>query len=158
MDVTRRDFMKQAGIAGAAAAVFGCAPEAENTVGREKSPAPPGEDRTGTHSAGVPISIAGYSVPRVEELADGRVAVDRCAATFTEGKIGDHNTGQHEAKRLKVDHVIAEIRDEQTLRHLFGADHIPVEGAHDHLGAREDGRPAGRDGHVAAALDGTGFR
>jgi 4,5-dihydroxyphthalate decarboxylase len=92
MDLTRRDFMKQAGIAGAAAAIFGCAPEAEKTVGREKSPAPPSEDRTGTHSAGVPISIAGYRVPRVEALADARVAVDRCAATFTEGKIGDLNT------------------------------------------------------------------
>lgn len=92
MDLTRRDFVKQAGIAGAAAAIFGCAPEAEKTVGKEKSPAPPSEDRIGAHSAGVPISIAGYRVPRVEALADGRVAVERCAATFTEGKIGDLNT------------------------------------------------------------------
>jgi 4,5-dihydroxyphthalate decarboxylase len=84
--------MKRAGITGAAAAIYGCAPEAEKTDGGAEAPAPSTEDRTGAHGTGLPISIAGYRVPRVEALADGRIAVQGCAGTFTEGRIGDLNT------------------------------------------------------------------
>ena len=43
-------------------------------------------------SDGLPITISAYKFPRVAALADGRVQVKGCNATFEPGAIGDMNT------------------------------------------------------------------
>ena len=85
MGPTRREFVTGAGLAVAATAITGCAPGTGESTSRSRG-------GTVARGAGLPISIAGYRVPRVEALADGDIEVDGCAATFTEGKIGDLNT------------------------------------------------------------------
>lgn len=83
---SRRDFVKTAAVAAAAgAALSACG----------QSPTPPvvdGSASTAEENHGLPLLMAGYRVPRVEALADGRVTVDGCSAAFREGKIGDLNT------------------------------------------------------------------
>ena len=83
---SRRQFVKSAAAAaGAAGALSACG----------QSSAPSGVDASASTAGannGLPLSIAGYRFPRVEALADGRVTVEGCAATFRQGKIGDLNT------------------------------------------------------------------
>ena len=83
---SRRDFVRGAAVAAGAAGVLSACGE---------SPAPSNavaHGSTAEQTGGPPISIAGYRFPRVEALADGRGPVEGCAATFSEGKIGDLNT------------------------------------------------------------------
>ena len=82
---SRRAFLKTATVAGVAGALNACG----------GAPTPPDHDASNSatgESGGLPISIAGYHVPRVEALADGRVGVEGCETSFTAGKIGDLNT------------------------------------------------------------------
>lgn len=78
-DVSRRDFLKIAALAGGAAVM-------ENVHATGASAA------RGAASNKLDITIAGYPVDHVRALADGKVEVKGCNATFQPGKIGDLNT------------------------------------------------------------------
>ena len=76
---TRRDFLKTATVAaGAAGALSACG----------GAPGPSDTETPSTEKKdGLPLSVAGYRVPRVEALAEGRVTIEGCAATFTDGDL-----------------------------------------------------------------------
>ena len=78
---SRREFLKTAALTAGAAGVLGAG-------GLSVASAKQGQKK----SAGLPITIAGYDVRRVEALADGRVQVKGCDAKFEVAGIGDMNT------------------------------------------------------------------
>ena len=81
--LSRRRFLKAGAAAGSAAILGGPSVQALAAQGSTKT----------THTSnGLDITIAGYPVDHVRALADGRVKVDGCNATFQPGKIGDLNT------------------------------------------------------------------
>lgn len=65
---SRHDFIKTATVAAGAAGALSACGQAPSEKDSETQPAY--EDR------GLPLSVAGYRVPRVEALADGRVPID----------------------------------------------------------------------------------
>jgi 4,5-dihydroxyphthalate decarboxylase len=82
-NTSRRDFIKTAAIAAGTAGVLGAS-------GLKTAAAAAMPD---TSSAkGLPITIAGYDVRRVEALVDGRVQVKGCNAKFEVAGVGDMNT------------------------------------------------------------------
>jgi len=91
MKTTRRDFLKRAGLLGAAVAVSGntttsLAAEADST---ELDPTV--KMRTGPFGEGLPITIAGYDYSRVHALVAGKVTVEGCAHRFEVTGIGPLN-------------------------------------------------------------------
>ena len=82
-ELSRREFMKVAGVAGGTALTGGTS---------LASLAAEGVARKGGASDGLDIAIAGYPVDHVRALAEGKVQVEGCNATFQQGKIGDLNT------------------------------------------------------------------
>ena len=80
-DVSRRDFLKIAALAGGAAVMGNVhATGASAAAARDAA------------SSQLDLTIAGYPVDHVRALADGKVQVKGCNATFQPGKIGDLNT------------------------------------------------------------------
>ena len=81
--VSRRAFLKAGAMAGGAAIVGGTSRAslaADHSMKSDKA------------SGALNITIAGYPVDHVRALADGKVQVKGCNATFQPGKIGDLNT------------------------------------------------------------------
>jgi 4,5-dihydroxyphthalate decarboxylase len=78
-DVSRRDFLKFAALAGGAA-----------VMGNVHATAAPAA--RGATAGKLDITIAGYAFDHVRALADGKVEVEGCNTTFQPGKIGDLNT------------------------------------------------------------------
>jgi 4,5-dihydroxyphthalate decarboxylase len=82
MNETRRDFLRFGALAGAALATG-------TALGQGKTSATAG---SGAAAGALKIRISGYPLDHVRALADGRVQVHDCDATFEPGKIGDLNT------------------------------------------------------------------
>jgi len=81
--LSRREFVKFAGAAGSAALMGGTSLA---SLAAERSTKP------GEAGGALDITIAGYPVDHVRAIADGKVQVKGCTATFQPGKIGDLNT------------------------------------------------------------------
>ena len=81
--LSRREFVKLAGAAGGATLMGGTS---------LASPASGRSTKSGEAGGAFDITIAGYPVDHVRALADGKVPVKGCNATFQPGKIGDLNT------------------------------------------------------------------
>ena len=82
MNETRRDFLRLGALAGAALATG-------TALGQGKTGETAGN---GAAAGALKIRISGYPLDHVRALADGRVQVHGCDATFEPGKIGDLNT------------------------------------------------------------------
>ena len=80
-DVSRRDFLKFAALAGGGA-----------VMGKVRATDLPAVTASGADSGKLDITIAGYPVDHVRALAEERVQVEGCNVTFRQGKIGDMNT------------------------------------------------------------------
>jgi len=80
-NTSRREFIKTAALTAGAAGVLG-AGGLTTAAAKTKTNAP----------KGLPITIAGYKLTRVEALADGRVQIKGCDAKFEAAAIGDMNT------------------------------------------------------------------
>jgi len=80
-DLSRRDFLKIAALAGGSA-VMGKVHASDSSAAAARDAA----------SGQLDITIAGYPVDHVRALADGKVQIKGCNATFQPGKIGDLNT------------------------------------------------------------------
>ena len=78
-NTSRREFIKTAAIAAGTAGVLGAGGLSVASAGQKAA------------AKGLPITIAGYKVIRVEALADKRVTVKGCNAKFEPAKIGDMN-------------------------------------------------------------------
>jgi 4,5-dihydroxyphthalate decarboxylase len=82
MGHSRRDFIKTSALAvGAAGTLAACGQQKTNS----------GEQHS-EENEGLPITLAGYPVDRVQPLIDGRVSINGCSTTFQKGSIGDLNT------------------------------------------------------------------
>lgn len=91
MVVSRRNFVKQAGLVGAAAAVSGCGSDSENTVVSEEKSDPTVKKYTGPYGEGLPITMAGYDYSRARALVEGKVGIEGCAHRFEVTGIGPLN-------------------------------------------------------------------
>jgi len=83
---SRRDFIKTAALSVGAAGTLAACGNAGTTTEDVA------DESVATKGEGLPITVAGYPVDRVQPLIDGRVPIDGCAVTFQKGSIGDLNT------------------------------------------------------------------
>jgi len=83
MNKSRREFFRLGGLAGSTIMLGGA------SLTQLASAEPTKRNKP---SGALDITIAGYSLDHVRALADGRVQVEGCNATFEPGKIGDLNT------------------------------------------------------------------
>jgi len=91
MNSNRRRFIRDAGLAGVAAATTASL-VSQAAVASEKSHADPAVKKVGgPYGEGMPITTAGYDYDRVAALADGNVNIDGCATTFEVTSIGPLN-------------------------------------------------------------------
>lgn len=102
MKSNRRRFLRDAGLAGIAAA------SASAISSPVMSAVTPHPDPTvkkvgGPYGEGLPITVAGYDYNRVAALADGRVTIDGCATTYEVTGIGPMNI--HALAGPKTRHV-----------------------------------------------------
>jgi 4,5-dihydroxyphthalate decarboxylase len=79
---SRRDFIKTSALAVGAAGTLSACGQPKTNMG----------DQHSEENKGLPITLAGYPVDRVQPLIDGRVSIDGCSTTFEKGSIGDLNT------------------------------------------------------------------
>ena len=100
MKKSRRNFLKQAGVAGLAASVIGplaaCANQEENkkaaSITNDKSKDDPTVKKyTGPFGEGLAITMAGYDYSRVHALVEGKVTVEGCETNFEVTGIGPLN-------------------------------------------------------------------
>lgn len=98
MKNSRRNFLKQAGIAGLTATAIGplaaCSNVDEKTKiasANPKSTDPTVYKVTGPHGEGLPITMAGYEYNRIKGLIDGSVNIKGCSTTFESTSIGPLN-------------------------------------------------------------------
>ena len=85
VSASRREFITQAAAAGAAGALAACGSGAPKPDSES-----PGLAGTGTD--GLPLTVAGYPLDRVQALIDGRVEIEGCSLSFQKGGIGELNT------------------------------------------------------------------
>lgn len=108
MSNSRRSFIKNAGLAGLAAATV---PIACTTAETEEIKAPVVEDEkpidptvkyeTGPIGEGTPILMAGYDYSRVKPLIDGKVLVEGCSFNYQVSGIGDLNNHAITGEKLR---------------------------------------------------------
>ena len=80
-ELSRRDFIKVAGLAGAATSLM-----VSGGVGAKESSMSKGSAKR------LPLKVTGYNFDRLAALAQGKVEIEGCDTQFTLGKIGDMNT------------------------------------------------------------------
>lgn len=102
MKSTRRRFIRDTGLTGAAAMTAGLLP-ASAMASEGKHPDPTVKKVGGPFGEGLPITVAGYDYNRVAALADGRVTIDGCAVTYEVTGIGPMNI--HALASPKTRHV-----------------------------------------------------
>jgi len=88
---SRRDFIKRAGLIGAAVAVSGNTTATLAAEAGKEDLDPTVKKRTGPFGEGLPITIAGYDYSRVHALVAGKVTVEGCAHRFEVTGIGPLN-------------------------------------------------------------------
>ena len=98
----RRQFLKNTGLAGIAAASAG-AISGSALAADTSHPDPTVKKVGGPFGEGLPITVAGYDYNRVAALADGRVTIDGCATTYEVSGIGPMNI--HALGSPKTRHV-----------------------------------------------------
>jgi len=97
MKNSRRNFLKQAGVAGIAASAIGylaaCSNQEENTTVAVDKPKddPTVKKYMGPFGVGLPITMAGYDYSRVHAIVEGKVTVEGCATNFEVTGIGPLN-------------------------------------------------------------------
>ena len=100
MKNSRRKFIKQAGVAGLAAAVVGTMAACTNSDSKSAVSSAPDSNAesdpavykiTGPHGEGLPITMAGYEYSRVRGIVDGSVNIEGCQTNFEVTGIGPLN-------------------------------------------------------------------
>lgn len=91
MKKTRRNFLKQASVAGVAASVIGPFAACDNSEQKAEINSKAGKDIK-TNEEGLNLSVAGYPVNRLKPLIDGKVKIEGAQIEFTKGSIGDLNS------------------------------------------------------------------
>lgn len=83
-DVSRREFVKAAGLAASAVASATIA-----------------ADTSSTKKEGLMLKFGGYDFPRLSALTDGRVPIKGCELEFVPGKIGDMNSDLFSGEQIR---------------------------------------------------------
>ncbi len=91
MKSSRRNFIKQAGLFGAAATLPGHSATSLAAEDEDTKLDPTVKERTGPYGKGLPITIAGYDYSRVHALVAGKVTVEGCSHRFEVAGIGPLN-------------------------------------------------------------------
>ena len=91
---SRRDFVKTAAVvAGSVGALSACGNATTST-------APPSDGPHDGETDGLPITVAGYPLDRVQALIDGRVEIEGCSLSFQKESFSNvwkmHQTQRHE--------------------------------------------------------------
>ena len=94
MKNSRREFLKQASVAGLVASIVGPLSACSNSDSKPKPNTksdPTVSKYTGPHGEGLPITMVGYEYNRVKALIDGSVKIEGCSTTFESTSIGPLN-------------------------------------------------------------------
>jgi 4,5-dihydroxyphthalate decarboxylase len=102
MKTNRRRFIREAGLAGIAAASAGTL-SGQAMAAKSTHPDPAVRKVNGPFGEGMPITVAGYDYNRVAALADGRVTIEDCRMTYEVTSIGPMN--MHALASPKTRHV-----------------------------------------------------